>query len=82
MKDQIKEEYDYTFLDGRRVWTATTDEFEVEVEGTRYKIRRHENDKGAEMYIYVEGSGWEDLYTDSHGSVENYLAELIWTLEI
>tara|TARA_Y100000593_G_C4285558_1_gene325269 strand:- start:91 stop:336 length:246 start_codon:yes stop_codon:yes gene_type:complete len=72
---------DYEVIDSKRVWTATTDEYVVMVRDTKYILRLHENDKGGESFIYIEGVGWEELYEGSHGEVEDMLVEAMWAGE-
>ena len=53
------------------VYSRTTWQGKVEINGEEIVYRFTEDDHGAEMYIFVEGSGWEsaDLEQDQNNIV-------------
>ena len=46
------------------VWWATTDEYDLEVNGENLSVRIAENPKGTEFFVWNEATGWEEADTD------------------
>ena len=46
------------------VWWATTNEYDLEVNGENLSIRIAENPKSTEFFMWNESTGWEEADTD------------------
>tara|TARA_Y100000389_G_scaffold1867_1_gene1905 strand:+ start:115 stop:342 length:228 start_codon:yes stop_codon:yes gene_type:complete len=47
------------------VWWATTNEYDLEVNGENLSIRIAETPKSTEFFIWNESTGWEEADTDT-----------------
>jgi len=54
------ENYELTVNESKEVWWATTNEYDLEVNGESISVRIAENPKGTEFFQWDEKSGWCD----------------------
>ena len=60
----VPEEYELTVKDSKEVWWATTNEYDLEVNGENISVRIAETPKSTEFLQWNEKSGWEEADTD------------------
>jgi len=46
------------------VWWATTNEYDLEVDGENLSVRIAENPKSTEFFVWNESTGWEEADID------------------
>ena len=59
------EEYTVEVQDSKEVWWATTNEYDLEIDGENISVRIAETPKSTEFFEYEENSGWNEADTDS-----------------
>jgi len=59
------EEYELTVKESKEVWWATTNEYDLEIDGENISVRIAETPKSTEFFEYEENSGWNEADTDS-----------------
>tara|TARA_R110002073_G_scaffold330813_3_gene514968 strand:+ start:733 stop:960 length:228 start_codon:yes stop_codon:yes gene_type:complete len=47
------------------VWWATTNEYDLEVNGENLSVRIAETPKSTEFFVWNESTGWEEADTDA-----------------
>jgi len=57
-------EYSIEVKSKDEVWWATTNEYDLDVNGENLSIRIAENPKSTEFFIWNESTGWEETDTD------------------
>ena len=58
-------EYSIEVKSKDEVWWATTNEYDLDVNGENLSIRIAENPKSTEFFIWNESTGWEEADTDT-----------------
>jgi len=55
---------DIKILGSKEVWSAITNEYELDIDGEIISVRIAENPKSTEFFEWNEISGWEESDTD------------------